>query len=58
MSEKKRVLRERSHITSAARGRKGVVNADATVILTVYTSVKLLTEGGGGGSEISKILLT
>ena len=48
MSEKKRVLRERSHITSAARGRKGVVNADATVILTVYTSVKLLTEGGGG----------
>ena len=39
------VLRERSHITSAKRG--GFANAEATVILAVRPSVKLLKEGEG-----------
>ena len=48
---------ERSHITSASMGR-GLADSDATVILTVGPSVKMLTEEGERGFKISKILLT
>ena len=52
-------LRDRSHITSVTRGMgRGFANADATVILTVFPSVKILTEGGGRGSKITEILQT
>ena len=48
-------VRERSHITSAARG-VGFPNADATVISKVCPGVQLLTEGGlgRGSSKLEK----
>ena len=46
-------------ITTAKITRTGkFTNADGTVILTMSPSVRLVTEGGGGGSKINNILLT